>query len=320
LSEKTFKFSPAEYITIHKRLFTGIYKHAGKIRDYNITKSEWVLNGETVYYASADMIKETLDFDFSQEKAFIYKNLTKEQMVERFAKFVSGIWQIHAFGEGNTRTTAVFSIKYLRTLGFNVNNDVFVENSWYFRNALVRANYSDYRSGVFSTLEYLIRFFGNLLLGEKNILKNREMHIHAAGAGIVNDTENVQNATVKEDDATVKIKNATVNGYNATVNGYNFTANTENATVKRRNATVNNKNATVKHGNATVKLSSTQWAVLELLNSNGRLTAEDMASDIGKDISTIKRATKVLKNKGVLERIGSDKTGYWKVLKKGGQT
>ena len=319
LSEKTFTFSPAEYITIHKRLFTGIYKHAGKIRDYNITKSEWVLNGETVYYASADMIKETLDFDFSQEKAFSYKNLTKEQMVERFAKFVSGIWQIHAFGEGNTRTTAVFSIKYLRTLGFNVNNDVFVENSWYFRNALVRANYSDYRSGVFSTLGYLTRFFGNLLLGEKNILKNREMHIHAAGGGSVNDTVNAQNATVKEDNATVKIKNATANGYNATVKGYNFTENGENTTVNDRNATVKRKNATVKTKDATVKLSSTQWAVLELLNSNGRLTAEDMASDIGKDISTIKRATKVLKNKGVLERIGSDKTGSWKVLKtKGG--
>jgi len=268
LSEKAFTFSPAEYITIHKRLFTGIYKHAGKIRDYNITKSEWVLNGETVYYANADTIKETLDFDFSQEKAFIYKNLTKEQMVERFAKFVSGIWQIHAFGEGNTRTTAVFSIKYLRTLGFNVNNDLFAGNSWYFRNALVRANYSDYRNDVFPTLDYLNRFFGNLLFWGKNILKNRETRVKTVDDGITN---------------------ATVNDGDATVTGYN----------------------------ATVKLSSTQWAVLELLNSNGRLTAEDMANDIGKDISTIKRATKALKNKGVLERIGSDKTGSWKVLKKG---
>ena len=177
LSEKTFTLSPAEYITIHKRLFTGVYKHAGKIRDYNISKDEWVLNGKTVYYASADSIRATLDYDFLQEKNFQYKGLSKEQMVEHIAKFVSGLWQIHAFGEGNTRTTAVFIIKYLRTLGFDVSNDLFAENSWYFRNALVRANYTDYKSGIFSTMEYLNRFLSSLLFGENNILKNRELRI-----------------------------------------------------------------------------------------------------------------------------------------------
>jgi len=177
LSEKTFTLSPAEYITIHKRLFTGVYKHAGKIRDYNISKDEWVLNGKTVYYASADSIRATLDYDFLQEKNFQYKGLSKEQMAEHIAKFVSGLWQIHAFGEGNTRTTAVFIIKYLRTLGFDVSNDLFAENSWYFRNALVRANYTDYKSGIFSTMEYLNRFLSSLLFGENNILKNRELRI-----------------------------------------------------------------------------------------------------------------------------------------------
>lgn len=170
LSEKTFSFSPAEYITIHKRLFTGIYKFAGKIRDYNISKSEWTLDGETVYYASADSIRATLEYDFEQEKTFTYKGLGKEQLVEHIARFVSGIWQIHAFGEGNTRTTAVFTIKYLRTLGFPVANDLFADHSWYFRNALVRANYNDYKNNIYSTLEYLNRFFRNLLLGENNPL------------------------------------------------------------------------------------------------------------------------------------------------------
>jgi fido (protein-threonine AMPylation protein) len=143
LAEKTFVFNPAEYINIHKRLFDGIYKFAGKIRDYNISKAEWVLDGATVYYASANVIRETLDYEFSQEKAFSYKGLSKKAMSEHIAKFVSGLWQIHAFGEGNTRTTAVFTIKYLRTLGFPVNNDLFRDNSWFFRNALVRANYND---------------------------------------------------------------------------------------------------------------------------------------------------------------------------------
>ena len=175
LSERTFSFSPAEYITLHKRLFAGIYRHAGRIRDYNISKEEWVLNGKTVYYASAYSIHDTLNYDFEQERAFVYKGLGNEQIVEHIAKFVSGIWQIHAFGEGNTRTTAVFTIKYLRSIGFNVTNYLFAEHSWYFRNALVRANYNDYKNSIFSTLEYLKRFFENLLLGESHLLKNRDM-------------------------------------------------------------------------------------------------------------------------------------------------
>ena len=177
LSEKTFSFSPAEYITIHKRLFTGMYEHAGEIRDYNISKDEWVLDGETVYYASADSIQATLDYDFEQEKKYKYKGLGKEETVEHIASFTSGLWQIHAFGEGNTRTTAVFAIKYLRTLGFTVTYDLFAENSWYFRNALVRANFNDYKNSIYSTMKYLNRFFANLLLGQKNVLKNRELHV-----------------------------------------------------------------------------------------------------------------------------------------------
>ena len=179
LSERTFTFSPAEYTTIHKRLFDGLYDHAGRIRDYNISKAEWVLNGETVFYASADSIRATLDYDFSQEKSYRYEGLSKEDVAKHIARFVSGLWQIHAFGEGNTRTTAVFVIKYLQTLGFEVTNDMFAESSWYFRNALVRANYNDHKNKIFSTTEYLDRFFGNLLLGENNILKNREMLVNA---------------------------------------------------------------------------------------------------------------------------------------------
>lgn len=175
LSENTFVFSPAELTAIHKRLFDGIFKFAGKFRDYNISKEEWVLNGNTVLYAGANSIQSSLNYDFLQEKSFSYKGLNKRQKVEHIADFISGIWQIHPFGEGNTRTTAVFAIKYLRSLGFKVTNDLFAENSWYFRNALVRANYNDYNIDVFSTQEYLMLFFGNLLLDEHNELRNRDM-------------------------------------------------------------------------------------------------------------------------------------------------
>lgn len=177
LSEKAFSFTPNEYISIHKKLFTGIYGHAGKLRDYNITKKEWVLNGATVLYGSASELRATLDYDFSEEKKFSYKNLTMDEIIHHLAIFVSRLWQIHVFGEGNTRTTAVFFIKYLRTLGFDANNDIFAENAWYFRNALVRANYNDLKNNIHETTEYLEIFLKNLLLDEKNVLHNRSMHI-----------------------------------------------------------------------------------------------------------------------------------------------
>ena len=177
LSETAFSFSPNEYIAIHRKLFQGVYKHAGKIRDYNITKKEWVLDGETVMYGSASELRATLEYDFSQEKDFSYKGLSMDEIIHHLAVFISRLWQIHIFGVGNTRTTAVFFIKYLRTLGFSATNDIFAENAWYFRNALVRANYTNLQKGIHETTEYLEAFLRNLLLNEKNELHNRNLHI-----------------------------------------------------------------------------------------------------------------------------------------------
>lgn len=177
LQEQTFNFSPAQYTSIHRRLFEGIYKFAGRIRDYNITKKEWVLRGETVYYASADTISETLDYDIGQERNYSYEGKSIDEAINHLTRFCANLWQIHAFGEGNTRTTGVFMIKYLRTLGFKVTNDLFATNSWYFRNALVRANYSNLQEGITETTVYLERFFRNMLLGEQTPLRNREMHL-----------------------------------------------------------------------------------------------------------------------------------------------
>ena len=177
LSEEAFSFSPNEYIAIHRRLFQGIYKYAGKIRDYNITKKEWVLDGETVLYGSASELRATLDYDFSQERAFSYKGLSMDEIIHHLAVFVSRLWQIHIFGEGNTRTTAVFFIKYLKTLGFSVTNDIFAKHAWYFRNALVRANYTNLQKDIHETTKYLELFLRNLILGENNELHNRYLHM-----------------------------------------------------------------------------------------------------------------------------------------------
>lgn len=177
LSQKTFTFSPAQLIAIHRHLFQGIYKFAGKIRDYNITKKEWVLRGETVYYTRAEEILDSLTHDFNNEKVFDYSALSLSEAVSHITLFCRDIWQIHPFGEGNTRTTAVFMIKYLRMLGFTTDNDLFAENSWYFRNALVRANYRNVPRGIEYSPIYLERFFRNLLLGENHPLLNRELHL-----------------------------------------------------------------------------------------------------------------------------------------------
>ena len=179
LSEDAFVFSPNQLIAIHRRLFDGIYKFARTIRDYNISKQEWVLQGKSVVYAGADLIRDTLRYDFDLEKNFDYSALSIDESIKHITGFIANMWQIHPFGEGNTRTTAVFTIKYLRSLGFNVTNTLFADNSWYFRNALVRANYADIQNGIYEDKSYLEKFFRNLILGENNEMKNRYLLIGA---------------------------------------------------------------------------------------------------------------------------------------------
>lgn len=194
LSEKTFSFTPLQLTSIHRRLFEGIYKLAGQIRDYNITKREWVLNGETVYYASHETISETLEYDMRVEREFSYANMPIDEAIRHLVRFCANLWQIHPFCEGNTRTTAVFMIKYLRTLGFNVVNDVFAKNSWYFRNSLVRANYTNLQKGITETTVFLERFFRSMLLGEEYIFRNRELHIEGESIPDQSATEEFQSA------------------------------------------------------------------------------------------------------------------------------
>ena len=197
LSEKAFNFSPTELLNIHKRLFKGIFDGAGIYRNYNFTKKEWVLNGDTVIYASFDTIKETLEYDFEQEKNFSYKGLSLDESIKHLCRFTSNIWQVHPFCEGNTRTTAVFLIKYLRTFGFNINDEVFAENSWYFRNSLVRANYKNFEKNVFEDTSFLEKFFYNLLTNANYELKNRYTHIDNIQSANENDLKG-NNYTLEE--------------------------------------------------------------------------------------------------------------------------
>ena len=287
LSEKTFTFSPLEYINIHRRLFIGIFKFAGKIRDYNITKAEWVLDGETLFYSSAPLINETLAYDFREEKNFKYKGLTKQEQIEHVAKFISGLWQIHAFGEGNTRTTAVFTIKYLRSFGYKVENMPFAQHSWYFRNALVRANYNNYEKNVYATMKYLNRFFENLLFGGNNILKNRELHIHfiaPENTGVIN-----------------SVKDMSLEKQNDPVNQNKFGVNDDRFRTK-----------------FSVKFSVNQEKMLSLIENKPTITANEMAKLLGISERAVHKNLAKFKELNVITRIGSDKTGHWEIVKNGG--
>ncbi len=178
LNEKSFTYSVTGFTSIHRRLFEGIFKSAGKIRDYDITKKEWVLRGDTVLYVNTEDLHKAIEYDLEQEKNFSYKGLSWDEITEHIAKFVSNLWQKYPFGEGNTRTMAVFIIKYLRSIGFDVKNELFAEHSWYFRNALVRANYRNVHKNIEPDMSFLILFLRNLMMGEHNELRNRYMVVN----------------------------------------------------------------------------------------------------------------------------------------------
>lgn len=178
LQTDAFTYSVAGLAAIHRAIFEGVFKYAGRFRDYDISKKEWVLRGDSVLYGRWQDLRMAIEYDLEQEHQFDYTNLSKAQMVGHLARFVAGLWQIHPFGEGNTRATAIFTIKYLRSQGFSVNNDMFERHSWYFRNALVRANYRNLGKGINYEPIFLVRFFRNLLLGENNTLKNRYMMVN----------------------------------------------------------------------------------------------------------------------------------------------
>lgn len=263
LQEQTFNFSPAQLMSIHRRLFEGIYKFAGLIRDYNITKREWVLRGETVFYASADTISETLKYDMELERNYSYEGKSIDEAISHLTRFCANLWQIHAFGEGNTRSMAVFMIKYLRTLGFKTTNDLFATNSWYFRNALVRANYSNLQEGITETTVFLERFFRNMLLGETTPLRNREMHLDWKG-----ETE-IQRAKIA--------------------------SKSEEGTVQRENSALP---LPQKCKNCTLE----EIAVLKIIQQEPSAKQMFIAKEIKKSERTVKTITARLTEKGIIKR------------------
>lgn len=184
ISEVGFSLSSEELKSIHQRLFEGIFVHAGQYRKNNIIKYEWVLDGDTVTYGNAYNLQTSVENLLKQEGLTLYRQLDEEETVWHIARFISSLWVLHPFSEGNTRTTAVFLIKYLRKMGFEINNTAFEKYSRYFRDALVRANYTNVKKKVYADNNPLDRFFSNLLLGTDYELKSRYLHIQAESPSI----------------------------------------------------------------------------------------------------------------------------------------
>ena len=203
ISEDSFTFTVGQLITIHRVLFEGILEHPGRLRTYNFSKNEWVLDGSSVIYGDYRELEMTLQYDFSVEKQFDYSRLSMDEVIEHLAIFIANLWQIHIFEEGNTRTTAVFIIKYLRSLGFDVTNDTFAKNAWYFRNSLVRANYTNLQKGIYEDRSYLIKFLRNLLLNENNPLENKELHVVPISP-VINKTRETRLLSLLKDNPTMK--------------------------------------------------------------------------------------------------------------------
>ena len=278
INDGGFEFTPEYFISIHAKLFRGILPNAGKLRSVNIRKREWVLKDDSVTYGSADTIKQSLIRDFIDEREFDYGGKTPRMAIPHFARFIAQIWQVHPFGEGNTRTTAVFAVKYLDSLGFRVTNNMFRENSRYFRNALVRANYADYARNVQRDWSYLEAFFRNLLLGEKNEMKSRYLLI----------------GLTEEDKAKIRELSA------------------------RRTARKTVRGTTQKTAQETAQKTTQKTVVkiLKVLRENPYWTRKDIAAFTGLSENGVKWNLAKLKTAGRLRRIGPDKGGYWEVAEK----
>ncbi|MBQ6103303.1 MAG: Fic family protein [Kiritimatiellae bacterium] len=277
----SFRLSPEYFIGIHGKIFEGVYPHAGTIRQVDLTKKEWVLNGESVHYEASFFIEKSLEYDFGKEAKFKYKGLSEDAFVEHFASFVSGIWQIHPFREGNTRATAVFAIKYLRSKGFPVTNDLFAEKSWYFRNALVRANYENLRLGVEKTQVPLEEFFKVLIYGYDIELRSRHLRIGREYGTPVSDAVkdlHRRGGAKKPGDVVI-------------------------------NVAINPADVAIKRG---TPLTATEATAALAIQREPNLSAAGLASLLDLSPRQAQRILASLKTKASLVRIGARKNGEWR--------
>ena len=275
-----FRISPEYYIGLHKRIFEGVFSHAGRIRDVELTKREWVLNGDSVEYELSCMIEKSLAYDFDKEREFKYKGLSEDAFIKHFASFISGIWQIHPFREGNTRVAALFAIKYLQSMRYDVTNDLFAEKSWFFRNALVRANYVNIKLNVDKTQIPLEEFFKVLIFGYDIELRNRYLRIgYEHGSQYAEAVGNMH-----RDDVGI------------------------NVGIKSSDVGLNSLKSRLS---CDPRFTETEMQVADAIFENNKITARDLSSIANVTVRQIERIIASLKDKVGLRREGARKNGRW---------
>lgn len=287
INSPTFNFSVPYYLGLHRQIFDGVFKFAGEVRSVELTKREWVLNGDTVQYAPSCMIKDTLEYDFDRERKFKYTGLSEDAFIEHFTTFISGIWQIHPFREGNTRTVALFAIKYLRSLGYQASNDLFAAKSWYFRNALVRANYENVRLQIEKTQLPLEEFFKVLLFGYEIELKNRYLRVGCEYGS--QHAEEIKDLHRRNDDTNVVTKSLDV-------------------VIKPSNVVINN---VVKRADVIIKFTPIEEKAINILLRNPKISASQLGDQLGVVLRQAQRVMDSLKKKAGLKRRGARKNGEW---------
>ena len=287
INSPTFNFSVPYYLGLHRQIFDGVFKFAGEVRSVELTKREWVLNGDTVQYTPSCMIKDTLEYDFDRERKFKYTGLSEDAFIEHFTTFISGIWQIHPFREGNTRTVALFAIKYLRSLGYQASNDLFAVKSWYFRNALVRANYENVRLQIEKTQLPLEEFFKVLLFGYEIELKNRYLRVgYEYGS---QHAEEIKDLHRRNDDTNVVTKSS-------------------NVVIKPSDVVINN---VVKRADVIIKFTPIEEKAINILHRNPKISASQLGDQLGVVLRQAQRVMDSLKKKAGLKRRGARKNGEW---------
>lgn len=287
INSPTFNFSVPYYLGLHRQIFDGVFKFAGEVRSVELTKREWVLNGDTVQYTPSCMIKDTLEYDFDRERKFKYTGLSEDAFIEHFTTFISGIWQIHPFREGNTRTVALFAIKYLRSLGYQASNDLFAAKSWYFRNALVRANYENVRLQIEKTQLPLEEFFKVLLFGYEIELKNRYLRVGCEYGS--QHAEEIKDLHRRNDDTNVVTKSSDV-------------------VIKPSDVVINN---VVKRADVIIKFTPIEEKAINILLRNPKVSASQLGDQLGVVLRQAQRVMDSLKKKSGLKRRGARKNGEW---------
>ena len=287
INSPTFNFSVPYYLGLHRQIFDGVFKFAGEVRSVELTKREWVLNGDTVQYTPSCMIKDTLEYDFDRERKFKYTGLSEDAFIEHFTTFISGIWQIHPFREGNTRTVALFAIKYLRSLGYQASNDLFAAKSWYFRNALVRANYENVRLQIEKTQLPLEEFFKVLLFGCEIELKNRYLRVGCEYGS--QHAEEIKDLHRRNDDTNVVTKSS-------------------NVVIKPSDVVINN---VVKRADVIIRFTPIEEKAINILLRNPKISASQLGDQLGVVLRQAQRVMDSLKKKAGLKRRGARKNGEW---------